>query len=271
MRYATPLLVTLLASACGDDGTLVRGSFASESGGPCESPPADSVTLAGSEIWLPIADCGFELEVQDSAPLELAFRRPDGEEAAMHLVGLPPGATLDLRDIWFDERGLAFPASVSLEGAELVEVNGLRMVGDGDLPGRVEGEALVLGVSEQPSALLVRPADAALPDLRVTIDSATHLRTRAGDSASLSSLSFGDSVRLVGDTDGRVVVARELIVPVRERAARAETPVWAEIERAAAALGVTIPPAVAAEIARRQRPRPATVRNDEGSDEGSDD
>ena len=69
----------------------------------------------------------------------------------------------------------AFPRSVELDGADVVTVNGMRLAPHGRIPREVDERGAVLAWSSDVGALLVRPANPRLPDLRVVVGKATEV------------------------------------------------------------------------------------------------
>lgn len=230
----------LLCAACGGDGVVIRGSLGEEAEA-CADPFADRVYSIVSGDTSVVRGCAFRLVVRDSGSVTLAFDR-DGELVGrMRLTEVPGGARLALVRIAVDERGLAFPSAVQLEGAEMVEVNGIRMGDAGWQPRSLDVDTRVLSVAVPTGLLLVRPLHPRLPDLRVRVDSATRVRTTANEPGSLEGLEFGDSVRVQGTTRNGVVVARQLTVPEpREPPGPAEQPpgIWEEVGRLLDRLGL---------------------------------
>ncbi|HEX8245765.1 MAG TPA: hypothetical protein VF541_19790, partial [Longimicrobium sp.] len=136
---------------------------------------------------------------------------------------LPGGSTVELRRLRVDDAThLAFPESVGLTGADLVMVNGVRMGREARVPAQVDAPGRVLAISPQHDALLLRPDDGALPDLRVVIGFAAETVTPAGDAVEIGRVRAGDSIRVQGRGDQGFVVATKLIVP-REVSAAAST------------------------------------------------
>ena len=211
----TPILVLL--AACGGGGApdaggaTVRGAFR-----PGQLPAEGDtvyVRLAGDSGRVAVLGDGFSLAGVGPGPATLRFARGDAPVARMEVGELPEGASLELRGIRVDgESGLAFPASVALDGAETVTVNGLRYAAR-PLPARVRADGTVLAVSGEGDALLVRPADAALPDLRVVVGPLTETTTPDGDPVPVGELARGDSVRVEGSTDGAYLVAARIVAP----------------------------------------------------------
>jgi hypothetical protein len=210
-----PALALLAAcgggGAPGSGGATVRGAFRAG------EIPADGDTLyvrvAGDSERVPVAGGAFVLPGVGPGPATLRFARGDDSVARMEVGELPEGASLELRGIRLDgEGGLAFPAAVGLDGAATVTVNGLRYAAR-PLPAQVRADGTVLAVSDAGDALLVRPADASLPDLRVVVGPLTETTTPDGDPVPAGELERGDSVRVEGSTDGPYVVAGRIVAP----------------------------------------------------------
>jgi hypothetical protein len=213
MRRFFPLLLLLtVASACAADRTVVRGSFVAEAE-RCALPGVSRVHVVGGRDTAVVRGCRFRLGVRDSGDVVLAFGDEEDVVGWMYLEDLPPRTRLRLERIQVDERSLALPGTAALEGGELIWINGLRVGNPRDLPGRVEVEGLVLAVADEAGLMLVRPADEALPDLRVRLDLAADVFTTAGDRGSLATLDFADPVRVEGRTRDGVVLARRVVVP----------------------------------------------------------
>jgi hypothetical protein len=213
MKSFLPLLLLLsLTAACAEDRTVIRGSFA---GDPeqCAVPGVSRVHVEGGADTAEVRGCRFRVRVRDSGSVVLAFGDEDDTVGWMYLDHLPARSSLVLERIEIDDRSLAFPGSVALEGSELILINGLRVGNPRNLPARVEVDGLVLSVADEPGLLLVRPADETLPDLRVRLDLAADVFTTAGERGSLATLEFADPVRIEGRARGGVVLARRVVVP----------------------------------------------------------
>lgn len=207
MRTPSLLLPLLALAACGDEASTVSGDLA-------EGAAATHVWLLGEPARAEVASDSFRLESAAGEVLDLRFADGEEEVARMEIRGAGAGEGLRLRGIWFDD-GVAHPSAV--EGGGVLTVNGLRMGAADRLPASVDAAATVLAVSDEGDALIVRPGDEALPDLRVVVTPGTRVATADGDPASAEGLEFGDSVRVVGESESGYVIAAELIVP-RERA-----------------------------------------------------
>jgi len=137
----------------------------------------------------------------------------------LDLAELPPGAGIVLHGLRTDPRsGRAFPATVEITGASVVRVNGIRMMNPAALPDTVDAPGVVLAAASDRSALLVRPTDAQLPDLRVVVTPTTSVVTPDSLAADIRGLSVGDSVHVRGPTERGLVVTDRLILPGAEPA-----------------------------------------------------
>jgi hypothetical protein len=232
MRHALlPLALLLGAAACDPGGVVVRGTFAGRDGA-CTETPGRLVLAEGTRDSAAVRDCAFRLVVRDSGSLELVFRDARREAARMHLDEVPGRARMRLEGIAFDERRLAFPASVALKDAGRIEINGLRVSDPGGLPRSLDVEGTVLAVAPTPRLLLVRPRDRWLPDLRVQVGAAGEVITARNRPGSIADLEFGDSVRVEGGTRNGFVIASRIVVPAdpSDEEARQERPgIWEEI------------------------------------------
>lgn len=214
LRFLAPSVALLAACGGGEGGTgggTLRGTFRADrlpGGGDTLY-----VRMSGTSEGVPVLGGGFALAGAGPGPVTLHFARGEDAVARMEVGGVPEGGAVELRGIRMDEEsGLAFPASVSLSGAETVWVNGLRYAAR-PLPARIEAEGTVLTVSREGDALLVRPADASLPDLRVVVGPLTETRTADGDPVPPGALVRGDSVRVEGSTDGPYLLAGRIVAP----------------------------------------------------------
>lgn len=205
MRPLRPLALLVLLSSCGGERSLV-GTLE-------EGSEATHVWVVGGGQRTEVVGDSFRLREVPEGVLDLRFAREDDELAAMELDAIP-GGEVRLEGIWLED-GLATPTRVSLEGASWILVNGLRLGPPGALPAQVDVAATVLSVADGGDALLARPADAALPDLRVVITPGTRLRSPDGEPVELDGLQRGDSVRVRGPAEGEYVVAAEVVVPRR--------------------------------------------------------
>lgn len=216
MRPArAPLAPVLLAilTACGESsvslsGTMVPGSDASE------------VFVLGAAERAQIEADSFSLSGVGGDTVELRFTTGGEEPARMLLIGLPAGQDVHLEGIWIED-GVAHAARVRGDPGGSVLVNGLRMAPASALPREVAAHGTVLSASGEGDAILLRPADESLPDLRVVITPGTVLRTVDGAPArgagDAGELEYGDSVRVMGQGVDGYVVATEVILPTRRR------------------------------------------------------
>jgi hypothetical protein len=216
-RFLPGIPALALLAACGGGGAseggggAVRGAFRSG------ELPAEGdtvyVRVMGSSERVAVADGAFTLPGVGPGASTLRFARGDEGVARMEVGELPEGATVELRGIRVDgESGLAHPASVGLDGTETVMVNGLRYAAR-PLPSRVEEDGVVLAASDEGDALIVRPADESLGDLRVVVGPLTEAVTPDGDPVPVAELARGDSVRVEGAVEGGYVVAGRIVAP----------------------------------------------------------
>src|SRR5690606_33995953 len=155
------------------EGGEVRGALADDA-------RATHVWVMGGPERAAVSGGRFTLERLDGDTLDLRFAREGEEVARMEVIRTPGSGDLSLEGIWFDgEAGLAYPERVAADG--LVSVNGLRMTGAEATPGEVDGRATLLAISGAGDALIVRPLDDALPDLRVVVTPGTLARSVDGD------------------------------------------------------------------------------------------
>lgn len=205
------MVPALVLAACGggEDGAAVEGTFA-----PGLAPTG--VWVVESERSEPADSAGFRLA--DLTPGPVSLRLMDGSDTAavLNLSGLAPGARVRLEGLRVDrESGMAFPRTVQLDGGDVVTVNGLRMAPASRVPREVDVHGAVLAWSSEHGALLVRPDEARLPDLRVVVGLATQVVGEDGGGADATMLEPGDSVRVEGRSDNGYVVAARLTVPTR--------------------------------------------------------
>ncbi len=240
---ALALLAACGGGAPGAGGATVRGTLRAD---PL-SADGDTlyVRVAGDSERVPVLRGAFVLPGVGPGPATLRFARGGDSVARMEVGELPEGASLEIRGIRLDgDGGLAFPASVGLDGAATVTVNGLRYAAR-PLPAQVRADGTVLAASDAGDALLVRPADESLPDLRVVVGPLTETTTPDGDPVPAGELARGDSVRVEGRTDGPYVVAGRIVAP-RSLALREAGEVSGGAGGGEAASPDATPPAVAA-------------------------
>lgn len=204
------LIPALVLAACGDaGGAVVEGTFA-------PGLSADGVWVVESERRERADSSGFQVADLTPGPVGLRLMQGADTVARLDVSGLPAGARLRLLDLRVDgDSRYAFPRAVELDGARMVTVNGVRMAPADRIPRVVDVRAAVLAWSSDVGALLVRPADAALPDLRVVVGMATEVVGTDGGGADPVTLRPGDSVRVEGRRDGEYVVASRITVPTR--------------------------------------------------------
>lgn len=209
-------------AGCGGaaDRVSIRGDFA-------DSAAAATVVRAveaGREVE--VKGGAFELDGLAAGPATLRLVRGADSSATLALDNAPAGTAVVLHGLRVDPAsGRAFPRAVELSGTELLVINGVRLARDGALPAEVDARGSILALSDERDALLVRPDDASLPDLRVVVGLGTHAASEDGAPADLAALARGDSVRVRGRVDQGFVVADSLIVmrgTATETASRAE-------------------------------------------------
>jgi uncharacterized membrane protein YgcG len=201
-------LTLLLAAGCGagERPITIRGDFADGA--------AVSVVRAMAGQDAEVMDGAFELTGLATSPVSLRLVQDGDTVGIIDLPDLPAGSELVLHRLRIDPATRrAFPASIEVEGADLVLVNGVRMGEPRRVPAEVDVAGTVLALTDDADALLVRPDDRRLPDLRVFVGEATEAVTPDGDPVPISGLAEGDSLRLEGHTDQGVVIATRLTVP----------------------------------------------------------
>jgi hypothetical protein len=205
------MVPALALAACGggDDGAVVEGTFD-------PGLAATGVWVVESERSEAADSAGFRLADLTPGPASLRLLSGSDTAAVLNLSGLGPGTRVRLQGLRVDgESGLAFPRSVELDGASIVTVNGLRMAPAGRVPREVDEQGAVLAWSSDAGALLLRPANARLPDLRVVVSLATQVVGTDGGGADATTLEPGDSVRVEGRFQDGYVLATRLTLPTR--------------------------------------------------------
>lgn len=203
--------MALAACGGGEAGAEVAGTFAPGGG---LSPTG--VWVVESQRREAADSAGFR--VADLTPGPVSIRLLSGADTAgvLDVSGLPPGAKVRLRELRVDrDSRFAFPRSIELEGADVVTINGLRMAPDGRIPRKVDERGAMLAWSSDIGAMLVRPADTRLPDLRVVVGAVTEFVGTDGGAADRTMLQPGDSVRVEGRADDGYVLATRITVPTR--------------------------------------------------------
>lgn len=200
---------TLLAGCGGGSESItVGGDFAP---GGTSSP--GRVFAAEARVDAEVREGAFELKGLATSPVSLRLVQAGDTVGRIDIADLPPGSRLVLHALRTDPRsGRAFPRTVELAGADVVSVNGIRMMNEDALPSVVDATGTVLSASSDRVALLVRPADDALPDLRTVVTPTTAIVTRDSLGADVRTLSAGDSVRVHGDVERGFVVASRLVL-----------------------------------------------------------
>jgi hypothetical protein len=199
----------LAACGGGADGAAVEGTFA-----PGLAPTG--VWVVESERSEPADSAGFRLADLTPGPVSLRLMNGSDTAAILNVSGLAPGARLRLEGLRVDrESGMAFPRTVQLDGGDVVTVNGLRMASASRVPRQVDVRGAVLAWSSDAGALLVRPDEPRIPDLRVVVGRATELVGEDGGAADVTMLEPGDSVRVEGRSEDGYVLASRITVPTR--------------------------------------------------------
>jgi hypothetical protein len=209
------MIAALALAACGggDEGAVVEGTFAPELA-------ADGVWVVESERREDADSSGFRVADLTPGPMTLRLLSGTDTAAMLNVSGLPPGARLRLEGLRLDgDSRFAFPRAVELDGADVVTVNGLRVGSPGRIPKEVDVRGAVLAWSSDVGALLVRPDDARMPDLRVVVGMATEVVGTDGGGADPVNIRPGDSVRVEGRSDQGYVAASRITVPTRIGAA----------------------------------------------------
>lgn len=202
-------MFALAACGGGGDGAVVEGTFA-------PGLLADGAWIVESERGERADSSGFRVADLSPGPASIRLTRGGDTAAVLNVSGLPPGARLRLRGLAVDgESGFAFPRSVELDGADVVTVNGIRFGPAHRIPREVDVRAAVLAWSPDEGALLVRPDDAGMPDLRVIVGLATEAVGTDGGGADPAGIRAGDSLRVEGSSEEGYVVASRLTLPTR--------------------------------------------------------
>jgi virulence-associated protein VagC len=212
MRRIFPALLLLLFAACGGGSRSLEGSLA-------DSTSATEVWLAGSAERTPVRNGAFRIDRVDADTLELRFADGQDDAARMTLYDLPGKGSVRMEGIWFQD-GLAFPARIASPTGHTIVVNGLRLSAPDAVPEKVDLPGTVLSIDDEGSALILRPADASLPDLQVLVTPGSVVRTPDGDPVEPDRLERGDSLHLSGTGHAGYVVATEITVPRKLAAGR---------------------------------------------------
>lgn len=207
MRTLPALALLLAACGSGSESISVKGDFA-----PTQTAPGRVYALE-ARVDAEVKDGAFELGGLATSPISLRMVQEGDTVGTVDIADLAPGSGLVLHGLRTDPRsGRAFPATVEITGASVVRVNGIRMMNPGALPAAVDAPGVVLAASDDRAALLVRPADEALPDLRVVVAPTTSTVTRDSLAADLADLSVGDSVHVHGPAERGFVRAGRLVL-----------------------------------------------------------
>lgn len=208
----------LVAAGCGgNEGRVsIRGAFAD----PAQAPT--SVFAVEAEREAEVKNGAFAFRGLSAGPVTLRLVHGADTLGVLALSSLPAGAVVELRGVRVDTAThLAFADGVGLTGPEAVTANGLRVTDAARIPTQVDAHGTVLAIADDRDALLLRPDDPALPDLRVVVGASVETVTPDGDPVEDLRLSPGDSLRVQGRTDQGFVVAEKLVVPRRRAVAAA--------------------------------------------------
>ncbi|HEX8209053.1 MAG TPA: hypothetical protein VF584_02615 [Longimicrobium sp.] len=215
MRIFFTLSGVSILAACGGgaEGIAVQGDFA-----PGGTPPG-SVFAMEAGVDTEVRDEAFKIDGLATSPISLRLLQSGDTVGRIDIADLPPGSRAVLHALRTDARsGRAFPSTVELTGAQSVTVNGIRMMNEGALPATVDADGVVLAASGDHRALLVRPANEQLPDLRVVVTPVTAVLTSDSLAADITTLSIGDSVRVGGNRERGFIVASRLTLPLASAA-----------------------------------------------------
>ena len=200
------LCVSLAACGGGGDTMAIRGDFGAGGLTPTR------VLAVEAEREAAVKDGAFELPELTAGPVTLRLLENEDTVGVIEVAALPGGTELGLNGLRVDEiTGRAFPASV--EGVRVATVNGIRVGDPARLPAEVDARGEVLAYAPESGALLLRPGDDALPDLRVIVPYGVETMTVDGDPVDAAQLAAGDSVRVQGRSERGFVLASRLTVP----------------------------------------------------------
>lgn len=210
IRPATiPILgVVFSLAACGGGGDTmsIRGDFGAGGLVPTR------VLAVEAEREAAVKDGAFELPELTAGPATLRLLENDDTVGVIEVATLPGGTELELKGLRVDETtGRAFPSSV--EGVRVATLNGIRVGDPARLPAEVDARGKVLAYAPESGALLLRPENDALPDLRVILPYGVETMTVDGDPVDATQLAAGDSVRVQGRSERGFVLASRLTVP----------------------------------------------------------
>lgn len=209
MRIRLVLLASLAACG-GDEGATVAGNFAPGAGSPTSVWVVEAERSTGADT------AGFSIADLVPGPASMRLMRGSDTAGVLNVGSLPTGSKLMLHGLRVDEAsGLAFPRSIELDGADAVVVNGIRMAPEGRVPENVDAGGAVLGWAPEAGAMLLRPENAALPDLRVIVGPTTELVGTDGGQAAASAITPGDSVQVQGRFENGYVLASRITIPSR--------------------------------------------------------
>ena len=201
MKILRGLPVLALLAACGGDAVTVRGSL-------LEGNPATEVYVVGQPLRAAVEADSFVIEGVPGEVVELEFAE-EGERLGRMRIEQWSGRDLALRGIWFDD-GVAYASA--LDGETRAVINGLRMAGPEALPSSINAAGRVLALSRDADALVLRPLEEGLPDLRVLVTPGTAFEWESGEPADVF-VNIGDTLRVEGQVEAGYVVATALVLP----------------------------------------------------------
>ncbi|HEX9935472.1 MAG TPA: hypothetical protein VGB15_00065 [Longimicrobium sp.] len=211
MRRISPIIPLLFPAlaACGAGGERVsiRGDFADTAAMPT------AVYAVEAQRQVEVKRGAFELGDLSAGPVTLRLVRGVDTVGTLSLQNVPAGTELELQKLQTDgDTRRAFPRSLALQGPPVLLVNGIRMGRADALPEQVDARGTVLAMSDDHAALLVRPFDAALPDMRVVVGLGTETVTPDSTAIEADAILPTDSVRVEGRVDQGFVVASRITV-----------------------------------------------------------
>lgn len=277
MRRISPIIPLLFPAlaACGAGGERVsiRGDFADTAAMPT------AVYAVEAQREVEVKRGTFDLRDLSAGPVTLRLVRGVDTVGTLSLQNVPAGTQLELQKLQTDgDTRRAFPRSLALQGPPVLLVNGIRMGPADALPEVVDARGTVLAMSDDHAALLVRPSDAALPDMRVVVGLGTETVTPDSAVIEAGAILPTDSVRVEGRVDqGFVVASRITVLRRSDTASRARSATFPAAQagsepepqpapqRAAASALAPVPAAVRVPVRvpreiRRQIDRPGNGR-----------
>lgn len=204
LRYLYLPILAIGTAACGSNHTAIAGTLA-------DSTAATEVSIGSTGLTAPIEAGAFRLDAVEGDTVELRFHDGDDEVGRMVVAGVRGSGELSLQRVWFED-GEALPASVDRGSDDPVLVNGLRMSAAASLPRSIDVRGVVLAVSDIGDAMIVRPDQDDLPDLKVLVAPAAAVRGPDGEDFDADDVESGDSVRVNGSSIGDYIMVGEMLV-----------------------------------------------------------